>query len=280
MIIHILTITALTIASYIDLRTREIPDTLSFLLFIVGATTLIITLIQKPQLATLTNYLITLAIFTSISLLLYYTRQWGGGDAKLLMALGSIIATQTTSLNSLNYIIWLMISTITYVTVANIYLYIKNFKKTKKETKKIWKNTTKIRILIYAIFTIATILYLTQKTYTPIVTLTMQITTVTIITYLLLILSKTTQKTLEKKITPQQLTEGDWAMQTIKINGKQIYNPRKDLCINKQQLNQIKKNYSHKIKVKYGIPLVPAFLIAYIAQIINPTIITTIINTI
>lgn len=278
MIINILTITALTIASYIDLKTREIPDLLSFLLFTTGTTTLIITLIYNPQINTVINYLTTLTIFTTISLLLYYTKQWGGGDAKLLIGLGAVIATQTTNLNSLNYLIWFVISTIIYTLTANTYLYIKNLKTTKKETMKIWKKTIKLRIILYIITTTTMILHLTTDINKLLTILILQIMTITTIIYLLLILSKTIQKILEQKINVTQLTEGDWVTQTIKIKGKTIYNPKKDLCINKKQLNQIKKNYKQKIKVKYGIPLAPAFLMAYLAQAINPTILTTIIN--
>jgi len=281
-IINLITLIVLGRASYIDLKTREIQDTLNILLFSIGTLLTVLTFINTLQIKILTNYLTILGIFTLISLTLYYTKQWGGGDTKLLIALSTIISTHTTPTTSLNYLAALLLSTLIYTIIATAYIHIQNFKKLKNYTKKTWKETTKIRIILYIITIISIITYITIPTQKALTQLTLPLTIIQTLLYLTIILTRTTLPALYKKINPQQLTEGDWATQTIKVNGKTIYDPKKDLYVNKKQLKQIKKLHQQKklntIKVKYGIPLAPAFLIAYATHIIDPNIINTIIQ--
>ena len=74
-----------------------------------------------------------------------------------------------------------------------------------------------------------------------------------------------------KLIEPSKLTEGDWIVDNIKINNKLIVGP-KDLGIKKDQIKQLIKfkqqGKIRKVKVKYGIPFVPSFMLSMIYTII------------
>ena len=74
-----------------------------------------------------------------------------------------------------------------------------------------------------------------------------------------------------KLISPEKLTEGDWIVEDIYYKNKRITGP-KDLGISKKNIEKLIKlkqqGKINKIKVKYGIPFVPSFLIALIYTII------------
>ena len=74
-----------------------------------------------------------------------------------------------------------------------------------------------------------------------------------------------------KYVEPQKLTEGDWIVKDIKINGKYITGP-KDLGIAKKQINELvmlyKKGKIRKVLMKIGIPFVPSFFIAFVVTLI------------
>src|SRR3989344_3227915 len=80
----------LACASYTDLRTKEVPDWLSYG-FIVAALGIrgIYSFQNGGQI--IVSGLLGFAAFYLLALLFYYTHQWGGGDSKLLMGMGAAL---------------------------------------------------------------------------------------------------------------------------------------------------------------------------------------------
>ena len=70
-----------------------------------------------------------------------------------------------------------------------------------------------------------------------------------------------------KNVSPSKITEGDWIAEEIKVKGKLIAGP-KDLGISLEQIARLKSLGVKKVLVKYGIPFVPSFLIAFIIAVI------------
>ena len=68
-----------------------------------------------------------------------------------------------------------------------------------------------------------------------------------------------------KKVTPSELTEGDWIIEDIIINKKFIAG-KKDLGVSKEQIKELTSFFKEgKIKhvtIKTGIPFIPSFLIS------------------
>ena len=89
--------------------------------------------------------------------------------------------------------------------------------------------------------------------------------------YLLVFVKAVEQVSMIRLIDPEKLTEGDWIVKDIKVDGKRIAGP-KDLGINKKQIKKLlefkQQGKIDKVKVKYGIPFVPSFLFAMIYTII------------
>ena len=92
LILVIVTLIWLIFASLSDIKTSEVPNWLSFSLIAIGIFIILARLTQSTTLTSLFWPAISFLIALSIALLLYYTKQWGGGDAKLLMGLGLVFA--------------------------------------------------------------------------------------------------------------------------------------------------------------------------------------------
>ena len=70
-----------------------------------------------------------------------------------------------------------------------------------------------------------------------------------------------------KEVLPDKITEGDWIVEDVIVDNKRICGP-KDLGIEKEQIKELLRLKSrNKIKtvlVKYGIPFIPSFLLAFL----------------
>jgi len=88
------------------------------------------------------------------------------------------------------------------------------------------------------------------------------------VTYHLILLIKAVElSSMHKRITPDKLTEGDWLLEEVCIDGKRIAGPSKT-GLQKKELDEIRERCSHRqICVKYGVPFTPAFLLAFIATL-------------
>ncbi|HLD88660.1 MAG TPA: A24 family peptidase, partial [Candidatus Nanoarchaeia archaeon] len=82
---------ALAIGSYTDFRKREVPDWMSYsFVFIALGIRLIYSAITFDWMFFVYGIL-GFFVFLGIALLMFYTGQWGGGDAKVLAGIGAAI---------------------------------------------------------------------------------------------------------------------------------------------------------------------------------------------
>ncbi|RME54810.1 prepilin peptidase, partial [Candidatus Woesearchaeota archaeon] len=87
-------IIALIFASLVDLRIKEVPDWLNFSLIIVALGIRLIHAIVYSEWQYFYYGLLGLGSMFLLGMSLFYTKQWGGGDTKLLIALGTVFATR------------------------------------------------------------------------------------------------------------------------------------------------------------------------------------------
>ncbi len=264
----------LTFASVSDLKTREVPDWISFSLTIIAVAFLLIQIINQKNYKLLINPLIFGIIFTVIAFAMYYTKQWGGGDTKLLIPLGIIFSSYPEKL--LNYLnptlnmqfpIILLINIFVIGTIYSLlysfYLAIKNKEKFIKEFKKNESKTAKIiGIILAVVLVIATIFLQSPKNV-----LFLLLSLLVLITPYLLAFVKSVEKScMLEKISTSKLTEGDWVIEDIYHNKKLILS-KNNLGVTKNEIEIIKK-IKRKILVKNGLPFIPSFLIAVIISLI------------
>lgn len=283
LILLILASLAIIIALISDIKTKEIPDFLSYSLIISGLSIRFLHAYTFNNYNYLTTAITNLAIFFIIGSLMYYTKQWGGGDAKLLMALSVLSATYPNFL--LNYFkpaleffsfpVTIFINIILvgafYNTFYSIILSIKHRKEFVKEFRKIYHNIKTTRILFSILLLLLMLLYIiTEKEPFQLCILIFFLAFLAL--FYLWIFTKTVEKSCMYKTIPiSKLVEGDWVTKNIIYKGKCIY--KKSLIgITKSQIEKIKKTNIKKVEIKEGIIFTPAFFIGFILSLIigNP----------
>ncbi len=275
----IITLVILILASITDLKSREVPDYLSYgLIFIAFAIAITYTIVYGDY-KYLLNSIMGFIIGIIIAYLMFYLGQWGGGDSKLIMGLGAIIGFNIFSaLGANNY--WLLILMLNIIFVGAAYgliwsiilaiikrkIFIKNLK--------IWFNkkeiilTKKILLIVIFILTILIIIII-PKEYVFVMLLFVII--IYVLFYLWLFVKVIEEACMVKEVKINKLTEGDWIYKDVCIGKKYITGP-KDLGVSREQIALLKKYAAQgkitRVTIKEGIPFIPAFLFAFIATVI------------
>ncbi len=252
----------LIFAGICDLKKREIPNWVSF--------SLIVFVLGFRFFYSLFNWdfnffyqgLIGLGIFFILGNLFYYGRLFAGGDAKLLIALGVVLPLSTNFLANLKIFGWFLFL---FLIVGGIYglvwsfvLSAKNFEKFRKEFLKQFKKN-KFYVLLLICFAIVNILlgfYNWIFFYLGFL--------IFIFSFLFLHAKAVEESCMVKDIPVKELTEGDWLYENVKVGNKIIKSSWEGLS--EKDILLLKK-FKKKIKVKYGIPFVPVFLIAFLVLI-------------
>ncbi|MBI3026672.1 prepilin peptidase [Candidatus Woesearchaeota archaeon] len=263
---------ALLAASLTDLKTREVPDWLNYGLIISGiALNLLFSVIYSTH-SFIINSIVGLIIFFGIAYIMFYAGQWGGGDSKILMGLGAMIGIDLSS-TSHQFLFGFFISSLfvgaIYGLLWSIWLAFKNKKKFLTAYTKIssGKNIVKIKktMVIFLLALLFSLLFIVRTN--TIRTLLLSASLLILVTFYLWIFVKAIEKSsMYKSVEPSKLTEGDWIVDDVYVEGKYITGP-KELGISKSQIRKLvqfhKQKKVRKILIKEGIPFVPSFFIAF-----------------
>ncbi len=286
MVIELILITlgilGLLIASITDLRTREVPDTISIGLIVIGLILRLSNSIITSDWKYFTTALIWLIIFYILGAIMYYTKQWGGGDSKLLMALGVLYATPPLTLNpvtsSVPFPITILFNILLvgsiYGILWSLFLIIKHFKKFKKPfTTSINKTKHLKKITILELILAIIIILLIPELKFLILSLALIII---IYPYLYLAIKIVEQISFYKIVPVKRLTEGDWVSRDVYKNNKLIYS-KKNYGIEKKDIQKLIKAKIKSVQIKEGIPFIPAFLIGTLIALFFGNIVLLII---
>lgn len=255
----------LIFASIQDIKKNEIANwiTFSLIIFVLGFR-FFFSLFNQNNFSFFYQGLIGLCVFFLIGNIFYYGRLFAGGDAKLMIAMGTLIPFSNnffTNLESYStFIILFLFSGALYGLVFSTYIGIRNFKKIKKEfPKQIQKNKKQINLIL-----IISILFLLGGIY---IHLLFYIGVLIFIMIYLFVYAKVIDKyCMIKKINTKKLVEGDWLYEKVKINKNKIIKPHWE-GLNSKQIKQIQK-IKKQVKIRTGIFFVPVFLISFIFYII------------
>ena len=273
-LIYSVIILALIIASYTDIKTREVPDWLNYSLIATGIGTRAVFSLVHWDYSYLLEGLAGFGIFFLLSLLLFYTGLWGGGDSKILMGLGALIGIRFEFLPFLIlFFIMLLLAGSVYGFAWSLVLALRNMKGFLKKFKEILKRKyvvflRRLSLCIVILFIIS--LFFESDSQSRFF-LTIMVFLVLFLVYLWAFSRAVEESCMHKLVSPEKLTEGDWIVNDVVIGKKRICGP-KDLGIEKKQINELirlkKKGKVRKILIKEGIPFVPTFLVAYILTLI------------
>ena len=262
----------LLFGSVTDIRKREVPDWMNYSLIAAGIGIRLINGLVSNDPGYFTSGLIGLAIMFAIGNIMYYTRQWGGGDAKLLIALGAIFATRPYFIET-NYpfLLILFINIIffgaIYGVLYGLFLAIKNRKEFLTECKKLVKTPAvralKLFILAFVVMFILSMIFFENKMISIFIGIAALFFIV--MTYSWILMKSVENACMYKVITVDKLTPGDWIVDpSIK---KKYGIPA--LGIEKKQVEAIRNSGVKKIEIKEGIPFVPSFLIGFLITILS-----------
>jgi Flp pilus assembly protein protease CpaA len=274
----IISLIALIIASYTDIKTLEVPDWLSYSLIAIGVGGNLIYSIFSSDQTFIIRSLIGLTGAFILGMVMFYTGQWGGGDSKVLFGLGALLGLDYPFQLGLfpKFLINMLFAGGIYGIIWIIGMAVKNKKKVIKNLSKDFKEKNLARLRLYsgiAAIIGLIIIYLLPKFISSQIKITLMIMVCFLyfMNYLFIFIRTVEKVAMIKMIPPEKLTEGDWIVDEIKIKGKYITGP-KDLGIEKEKIKELialkKQGKIRKVKVKYGIPFVPSFLIALIYTII------------
>jgi Flp pilus assembly protein protease CpaA len=289
MILTLFTITALiavTIGSYTDIKTLEVPDWLNYSLIAVGLGGNLLFSIAKSDYIYILNSLLGLGIALLLGFMMYYTGQWGGGDSKMLFGLGAVLGLDINIIRSFHldflskFMINMLFAGALYGILWIIFMGIKNRKEVYKKIKKSFADK---RFKIFRIVSgLLSIIGLGVIYFFPIymdprfkIIFTSLIILFFLMNYLLVIVKAIEEASMIRMVEISKLTEGDWIVDDIVVDGEKITGP-KDLGIEKKQIARLlelsKIGKIKKVKVKYGIPFVPSFFLGLVYTIITNSI--------
>jgi len=231
---------ALVFASVSDLRIKEVPDWLSYGLM---ASALGIRLIYSLLSSNWMYFLygaIGLGSMTAVGMLFYYSKQWGGGDAKLLMGLGAVFATRPFYMAGqwpmlADIMMNLLVVGALYGVAWSFFLFLRKRKAVLKEAKALLVHRRRMR-LFYSLGCLALLF--------PIVILFEDMQRIVLLSALalfflgfyLFVLVKAVEKVgMYRYLPPVKLVEGDWIAEDVKVGGEVICGPG-DLGITREQI--------------------------------------------
>jgi Flp pilus assembly protein protease CpaA len=276
---------ALLIGSLTDMKTREVPDTISYGLIILGVIIQLVIAITTNEWTQLGKNSLWTLLFVGVAFAMFYTGQWGGADSKLLMGLGIVFASYPqTLLNYFNpnlnvpFALSLLVNIFffgaLYGIVISFFQAVTNWNKFSNEWKKQKKLNTKLTKYLTPAFWVLTllgILFIWIEILISLLFFTFAIS-ILVLLYLMLFAKAVEQSCMIKEMKTEDLTEGEWIVKEYRAKGKYICGP-KDLGIENKQIDLLKKHKIKSVIIKQGVPFVPSFLIATLITLIMGNIV-------
>ncbi|MBI2133745.1 prepilin peptidase [Candidatus Woesearchaeota archaeon] len=263
--------TVLVAASITDIRTREVPDWINYFGIASGIGINLIYSIITWSIWPIAFSAIGIIAFFAVASLMFYAGQWGGGDSKLLIALGAILGLEFSlsmpfiDLSQHIVSIWmnLMVIGILYALIWSFGLAIVNMK---DFSKQFTEQAAEVKTITITLFSAIMVLIIVIGDRDIRIAM-LGGAVASGIALLIWIFGKSVEKScMLKYVRTDKLTEGDWIAKDVLVKGKYICGP-KDLGIERKQIRQLKKMNIRRVMVKEGIPFVPAFFISFLVTL-------------
>jgi len=270
----------LLIGSMTDIKTREVPDSLTFGLIATGFCLALLATIVYMDISYVIASLLGFILCFGFSCLMFYTGQWGGGDAKMLMAMGSLFGLPYSEVMSFfvsfTPVPFLFVFLVLIFLVGGLYgscwlcvLVIRNWHQVVSGYKQALRDPRNIRVhrcmlVLIAVFVMIVIF----SDVFMLRVLAISLAVLFIIFYYGFLLIKVVEViAFVKKIHLSQLTEGDWVAEDVLVKGVVLVS-HKDHGVTRDQLHAMKQKNVKHVMVKYGIPFVPSFFIAFLIAVV------------
>ncbi len=250
-------------ASWHDVRTREVPDLLSYGLLVFALAYAVAKALLLSSWNPLLHSLAGFGLFFLLGLVMFYTGQWGGADSKLLMGLGALLGLSFQSWDAIIYLVFALFAGAIYgifYTAVLAFTHGKLFKKALVTFLRQPRVLIARVIVIIACFLLLGFAFLLPEYRIPLIVLLLA---VYFLFYVWIVVKVVEQSLLIKAYPVSKLTEGDWIHEEV-VKGKRTICGPKDYGISNAQIATLKRLKVKRVMVKEGIPFVPSFLLGLI----------------
>jgi Flp pilus assembly protein protease CpaA len=257
----------LLIAAYTDIRTREVPDFLNYSGIAAGIGIRLVWGTTNNDWSALGWGLLGFGVFFAFACLMFYTGQWGGGDSKLLMALGAILGFQFDALHpAIAFILWSLLAGAVYGLIWSVWLAVKNWSAFVRQYRAVLERMRAVRWLMLGVFAFGLAFAIAAESeWARIAALSAAIAAPVL--YATVLGVKTVEQCcMIRPIPPAKLTEGDWIAKEVRYKGKYVCGP-KDLGVTKEKISELRRMKIRQVLVKEGIPFVPSFLAGFLLML-------------
>ncbi len=266
----------LVVSSINDIRFREVPDLLSWGLVVVAlALRALFSFVYGWEL--LVSGLIGFVICFAISLLLYYTDQWGGADSKLLAGMGAVIGVDFifsklvlyldlgTGFDILAFVLLLLFAGAFYSLIWSIGLAVTNHNRFIHEFRLLFYDSQGYFKSALVVFLIGILLGISKHWVFASFGL------MVLLSYALFVGVVAVERgCFVQKRSILNLVEGDWLVEKVHgERGATIYPKTLDHLDLKNLILWYGKGVVKTVTIKEGVPFVPAFLVAYVMLLLQ-----------
>lgn len=264
---EIIMFTGAILGSYTDLKTREVPDLINYSMMILGLIIATTFSLIYHSFSFIISSAIGLVAGFLIGSVMFFLRQWGGGDVKMIAGIGSLMGISPQEFPQIPlFIMFLALSMIAgafYGIGYLIYIAFKNRKEfIRKYKEHSQKPINKWFKRIYLITTTPILIYLylanLRLEYSVLI---LMLLVITIASFYLFIFGQVVSKiSSTKKIKINQLTEGDWIKDDLESKGIKI----SKTGITEEEIKLLKNKGIKEVTIIEGIPFIPSFLFGLI----------------
>lgn len=247
-----------------DLHRREVDNIWSFslIVFALGYRAFVSVFVWDYWF--FLNGLIGLLIFLLLGNLFYYSRLFAGGDAKLLIALGTILPLSYSWMINLKifgiFVLGFLTGGSIYVLTWSFFLVAFNWRKFRREFLKYLKSDKRIYLITFFVFFVWILI-----SYFIDLKLFFIGLAFLLFPFLFFYARAVEDSCMVKAVWPSKITVGDWLNEDVYVGRKKIKANWEG--VSESELRLIKNKYRRKILVKYGIPFTPSFLIGFLLLI-------------
>jgi len=255
-------------ASYTDIRTREVPDWMSYTGMGFGFALAIFNAWQFSSWSYMINSAVGFALAGAVGGALYYAGQWGGGDAKILMALGSIFGFELkTNTFLLSFMTNLVFAGALYGMCAIFILMILKWKIVKPNLLKTFENLYTWLAIFISLLVSGFVIISSRIIDFDLLSSIIIAVSIPLLTLLAILAYVVQNSAFKFKVPVPKLTLGDWLAEPVIVKGRIACGASKT-GLNEAQIAKLKLLHKKKqvknVMIKSGIPFIPPFLIAYI----------------
>lgn len=255
------------VASINDLRKTEVANWISFSFIAFALSYRIFFSIFHRDFNFLIFGVIGAVFFFLIANAFYYSKVFGGGDAKLLIGFGLIIPFNGYSdvfiLGLLFIVLLFLIGTI-YTMIYSIFIAFANKDKFKAAFIRKFKEKKKLFLLSFVLIVLLLLetIYLRSNYYLWYFSVAFLL----FVPLLYIYLKSLEESCMIRLVEPKKLTEGDWLEKDVKMGNKTI---RKSVHGLSRKEIEILIKVRKKVWIRYGIPFVPSFFFTLLVMVFS-----------